>query len=118
MSQPVTGSDYCKCFIAAAANDSQLTLLVTNPTEPFPSFDAEHTYFYLMIVDAASYAVDAIPPAQREIVKVTAYVSSGSGYELTVERAITTTAQIWAVGAVFEIRPCEQWLEDLKGGGG
>ncbi len=113
MSLPVKGSDYCTCELVAATSAGATTLLVSTPTEPFPTLGASE-YFYLTIVDEASYAIDANPPVQREIVKVTAYTTVSTGYSLTVVRGITTTAQIWAAGAICEIRPCEQWFEDLK----
>lgn len=113
MSQPVVGADYVTCELVAATSAGATTLLVSTPTEPFPTLGASE-YFYLTIVDEASYAIDANPPVQREIVKVTAYSTVSTGYSLTVVRGITTTAQIWAAGAICEIRPCEQWFEDLK----
>jgi len=117
MSEPITFSDYCQCEIVAAANADQTTLIVSTPTEDFPTFDATHTYFLLTIVDSPSFDINLVPPAQREIVKVTAYAAVSAGYQLTVVRGITTTPQIWAVGSVVELRPCAQALEDLKGSG-
>lgn len=117
MSEKITGSDYCTCELVASTSAGATTLLVSTPTEPFPTFDADNTYFYLTIVDEASYAIDANPPVQREIVKVTAYSTVSTGYSLTVVRGITTTAQIWAAGAICEIRPCAQWFQDLKSDG-
>lgn len=114
MSEPVVGSDYCTSELVAATSAGATTLLVTTPTEAFPTLGASE-YFYLTIVDAASYAIDANPPVQREIVKVTAVASVSTGYSLTCVRGSgDTTAQIWAAGAVCEIRPCQQWFEDLK----
>lgn len=117
MSQSVTGSDYCTCELVAATSAGATTLLVTEPTEAFPTFDADNTYFYMTLVDEASYAIDANPPVQREIVKVTAYSTVSTGYSLTVVRGVGgTTGQIWASGSIAEIRPCAQWFQDLKGG--
>ena len=114
MSQPVTFSDYCTCELVAATTNSQTTMLVSVPGEPFPTLGAGATYFYLTIVDQPSYIADSDPPAQREIVKVTAYSTVSTGYSLTVVRAITTTAQIWASGSIVQLRPCAQGLLDLK----
>ncbi len=113
MSQPVVGADYVTCELVAATNASVTTLLVSTPTEAFPTLGVGE-YFYLTLIDEASYAIDANPPVQREIVKVTDYDTVSTGFSLTVVRGITTTAQIWASGAICEIRPCEQWFEDLK----
>jgi len=119
MSEKVTGSDYCTCELVASTSAGATTLLVTEPTEAFPTFDVDNTYFYLTIVDEASYAINANPPVQREIVKVTAYSTVSTGYSLTVVRGVGgTTGQIWAAGAICEIRPCAQWFQDLKGGDG
>ena len=100
MANAIFFSDYCHATIAAAASASQGTLLVTTPDEDFPTLATPGDYFYLTIVDSPSYDINLQPPAQREIVKVTAYTPSGSNYLLTVTRGITTTAQIWAVGSV------------------
>lgn len=113
MSLNVVGSDYCTSELVAAANQSTTTLLVSTPTEPFPTLTGGE-YFYLTIVDQPSYDIDANPPAQREIVKVTAVATVSTGFSLTCVRGIKTTPQIWASGSIGEIRPCEQWFEDLK----
>ncbi len=116
MSQPVVGADYVTCELVAATNASATTLLVSTPTEPFPVLGAGE-YWYLTIIDEASYAIDANPPVQREIVKVTAYTTVSTGYSLTCVRAQGgTTGQIWASGSICEIRPCAIWFQDLKGG--
>ena len=114
MATYVCGTDYCTCSLIASANDSTTTLLVSVPTNNFPVFDALHTYFYLTLVDYASYQADTDPPTTREIVRVNAYTPVPGGYQLTVQRAITTDPQLWAEGDIGEIRPCVQWLEDLK----
>ena len=114
MANTVTSSNYCTCSLIAAANISTTTLLVSVPTENFPAFDSLHTYFYLTIVDYDSYRADLDPPTRWEIVKVTAYSSVPGGFQLTVQRGITTTPQIWAVGDIGEIRACSQFYEDLK----
>ena len=105
-------ADYVSTTLAAAATNSQGTILVASTTG-FPTIaGGSNAYFYLTIVDYASWLIDATPPDQREVVKVTAY-SSVTGL-CTVTRAITTTAQIWASGSVVELRPCRQGLADLR----
>jgi len=118
MSNPIEFSDYCTSTLVAAANNFQTTLLIGPVTDSLPVMSGVDSYFYLTIVDAPSYNIDLNPPAQREIVKVTAYVANATGYSLTVVRGITTDAQVWSVGSYAEIRPCAQALYDLKDAGG
>jgi len=118
MSNAIEFSDYCTSTLVAAANNFQTTLLIGPVTDSLPVMTQAGSYFYLTIVDAPSYNIDLNPPAQREIVKVTAYVANATGYALTVVRGITTDAQVWAAGSYAEIRPCAQALYDLKDAGG
>ena len=118
MSNAIEFSDYCTSTLVAAANNFQTTLLIGPVTDSLPTMSEAGSYFYLTIVDAPSYNIDLNPPAQREIVKVTAYVANATGYALTVVRGITTDAQVWAAGSYAEIRPCAQALYDLKDAGG
>ncbi len=114
MSQPVVGADYVTCELVASTSAGATTLLVSTPTEPFPTLGASE-YFYLTLIDEASYQINANPPVQREIVKVTAIASVSTGFSLTCVRGVgDTTAQIWASGSICEIRPCEIFFQDLK----
>jgi hypothetical protein len=117
MANPIFFSDYTTAELVAATNDSQTTILISDPTgDPLPSEinDEEGAYAYITVVDQPSYITNQNPPTQREIMKVTAWSTVSTGVSMTVVRGITTTPQIWAVGSVMELRPCAQALEDLK----
>jgi len=118
MANPIFFSDYSQAELVAATNDSQTTILLSVPTEPLPTLSTPGDYCYITIVDQASFQIDAVPPAQREIMKVTAWTTVSTGIQCTVERGITTTPQIWAVGSIMELRACTQALLDLKDSGG
>src|ERR1700687_3791326 len=67
-------------------------------------------WFYATLIDQPSYASQTIPPAQREIVKVTNTV----GGAWTVTRgADSTIPQIWAAGSIVELRVNAQALMDI-----
>jgi len=69
----------------------------------------------LPLVDQASYQGNVNPPAQREIVKVTAL--AGSTY--TIQRGLDgTAAQIWSAGAVIDNRLTALALSDIIFAGG
>jgi len=91
-----------------AASTSMLAALVANG-DPFPTVSSPK-YYYLTIVDAASYMGGVAPPAQREIVKVTNYAGSGV---MTVTRGLDgTTAQNWAAGDRVELRVTAAVFDD------
>src|SRR6185369_12861332 len=115
MALPIFFSDYSQSQIVAAANASQTTILIAVPTEPLPDISSPSAYCYLTFVDQASFQINKVPPVQREIMQCTAWTPVSSGIQLTVVRAAGgTTAQIWAVGSIMELRDCAQALEDLK----
>lgn len=67
-------------------------------------------WFYMTLIDQVSASTGAQPPAQREIVKVTAI----SGLDLTVVRAQDdTAAQNWPTLSVIELRFNAQAARDL-----
>lgn len=108
MTTRVQFADYISTTLAAGTDASQVTMSVVSAAG-FPS-TANGYFFYMTIVDLVSWAADTQPPIQREIVRVTGV----SGTTITVDRGITTTAQVWAAGSVIELRSCRQALYDLK----
>ncbi len=119
MANPIFFADYCSATLAASANTSTTTLVLTDPDEPFPPIVTPGNYWYLTLIDQPSFAINLAPPAQREIVKVTAQVDNLDGtWTITCVRGITTTPQQWAVGSVCQARSCAQALLDLKDTGG
>ncbi len=114
MALPIFFSDYVQAQVVAAANASQTTILISVPTRPLPDLSSEGAYTYLTFIDQPSFIINSATPVQREVMKLTAWEEVASGIQLTVVRAITTTAQIWAVGSIMELRACDQILADLK----
>jgi hypothetical protein len=94
--------------LAAAITASQTTLTLVDASAITLSGG---DWCYLTLVDAASYNGSVFPPAQREIVKVTAV----AGNVCTVVRAQDgTTAQQFAAGDVVECRLNKAAFDDIS----
>lgn len=103
-------ANYISTTLAATISAIQTAIQVTSVAGMPAVTTANGDYFYLTLVDAASAAAQTNPPAQREVVKVT----NITGTTLTVVRGQdNTSAQIFLIGAVAEIRFNAQAGRDL-----
>jgi hypothetical protein len=101
-------SNYFSTTLAAQITASQTSIAVVSSTGA-PAIGGSD-WFYATLIDQPSYASQTIPPAQREIVKVTAMV----GNAFTVVRGADGTAgQSWAAGSIVEGRVNAQALMDI-----
>lgn len=99
--------NYSQTTLAAPLSNAATSVTVNSPA-PFPSVGSG-PYFWATLVDAASINANVNPPAQREIVQVTAL----TGNTYTIVRAQDgTTGQTWNAGDYFQIRANAQALYD------
>jgi hypothetical protein len=107
-------ANYAQTTLVANMTAATTSMVVASSTT-FPAIGAGPLYFWATIVDQASFAGNISPPAQREIVKVTAI----SGVTWTILRGQdSTSAQIWSANAVIEARLNAAACNDLIAAGG
>jgi hypothetical protein len=113
MSSNIQFANYFSTSLAAPLAAAATSMLVTNPVG-LPAITGNQ-YFYLTLVDLASYSGNVSPPAQVEVVKVTAV----AGSTLTIVRGQDgTAAQNFAVGDVVQNRVNAAALSDIVGNAG
>ena len=107
--------NYVSTFLPASLTAGQTSILV-NSTVGFPALNPGD-WFYATLIDQPSWSQNISPPAQREIIKVTAY----SGNTVTATRGVDgTVGQAWTAGSIVELRLNAQAIADIiaAGGGG
>lgn len=110
MSSNIQFANYFSTSLAAPLAAAATSMLVTSAVG-LPAIIGGQ-YFYLTLVDLASYSGNVSPPAQVEVVKVTAV----AGTTLTIVRGLDgTTAQNFAIGDVVQNRINAATLYDIVG---
>jgi hypothetical protein len=114
-------TNYYSTELTAAVAATDTTIQVMSVSSDILAHVTGGSWIYLTLVDANSWNNHLIPPATREIIKVTAITGTGP-YTLTVTRAADqnppATAQAFSKCDIAAFLLNAQSLYDIVGGGG